>query len=108
MGRFLPSAGRRLALPVWVTILALCAICSVSLADAATAPAVADLPSTVVTDSKVTANSGDNAWMLTSSALVMLMVPGLALFYAGMVRRKNVLGTMMQSMAVLGIIGIEW
>src|SRR5512134_910416 len=53
-------------------------------------------------------NSGDTAWVLISSALVMLMVPGLALFYAGMVRRKNVLGTMMHSMAALGIIGIEW
>ena len=54
------------------------------------------------------ADSGDTAWMLTSSAFVMLMMPGLALFYAGMVRRKNVLGTMMHSMAVLGIIGVEW
>jgi Amt family ammonium transporter len=56
----------------------------------------------------VTADTGDTAWMLTSSALVMLMVPGLALFYGGMVRRKNILGTMMHSMAALGIIGIEW
>ncbi len=53
-------------------------------------------------------DTGATAWMLISSALVMLMVPGLALFYAGMVRRKNVLGTMMHSMAALGIIGIEW
>src|SRR5205085_8524684 len=51
---------------------------------------------------------GSTAWMLISSALVMLMVPGLALFYGGMVRRKNVLGTMMHSMAALGIIGVEW
>ncbi len=53
-------------------------------------------------------NGGDTAWMLTSSALVMLMVPGLALFYAGMVRRKNVLGTMMHSFTALGIVGVEW
>jgi Amt family ammonium transporter len=46
--------------------------------------------------------------MLISTALVMFMMPGLALFYAGMVRRKNVLGTMMHSMAALGIIGVEW
>src|SRR4029077_18500516 len=46
--------------------------------------------------------------MLISTALVVLILQGLALFYAGMVRRKNVLGTMMHSMAVLGIIGIEW
>jgi ammonium transporter, Amt family len=53
-------------------------------------------------------NSGDTAWMLISAALVMLMVPGLALFYGGMVRRKNILGTMMHSMAALAIIGVEW
>ena len=51
---------------------------------------------------------GDTAWMLISSALVMLMVPGLALFYCGMVRRKNVLATMMQSMAALAVVGVYW
>lgn len=54
------------------------------------------------------ANRGDTAWMLISAALVMLMVPGLALFYGGMVRRKNVLGTMMHSMAALPILGVAW
>jgi Amt family ammonium transporter len=53
-------------------------------------------------------NSGDTAWMLVSTGLVLFMVPGLALFYGGMVRRKNVLGTMMQSMVALGLIGIQW
>lgn len=51
---------------------------------------------------------GHNAWMLTSSALVMFMVPGLALFYGGMVQRKNILATMMQSMASLAIVGVFW
>ncbi len=51
---------------------------------------------------------GDTAWMMTASAFVLLMVPGLALFYCGMVRRKNVLATMMQSMAALAVIGIFW
>lgn len=51
---------------------------------------------------------GDTAWMLISTALVMLMVPGLALFYAGMVRRKNVLATMMHSMVALAIVGVFW
>ena len=72
------------------------------------AAAISNLPSTVVTDPSVKLDTGDTAWMLVSSALVMLMVPGLALFYAGMVRKKNVLGTMMHSMAALGIIGLEW
>ena len=54
-------------------------------------------------------SAGDNAWMLTSSALVLLMTgPGLALFYGGLVRRKNVLGTMMQSFAMMGLVTIIW
>jgi ammonium transporter len=51
---------------------------------------------------------GDIAWMLISTGLVFFMVPGLALFYGGMVRRKNVLSTMMHSMVALAIIGIQW
>jgi ammonium transporter len=53
-------------------------------------------------------DKGDTAWMLVSTGLVLLMVPGLALFYGGMVRRKNVLGTMMHSMVALAVIGIQW
>jgi ammonium transporter, Amt family len=53
-------------------------------------------------------NSGDTAWILISTALVMLMTPGLALFYGGMVGRKNVLSTMMMSFTLLGVIGILW
>jgi Amt family ammonium transporter len=53
-------------------------------------------------------DNGDTAWMLMSTGLVLLMVPGLALFYGGMVRRKNVLGTMMHSMVALALIGIQW
>ncbi len=54
-------------------------------------------------------NSGDVAWILMSTALVMLMTaPGLALFYGGLVRRKNVLATMMQSFFVLCLISIQW
>ena len=53
--------------------------------------------------------SGDNAWMLTSSALVLMMTgPGLALFYGGLVRKKNVLATMMQSFAMMAIISVFW
>ena len=53
-------------------------------------------------------SSGDTAWILISAALVMLMTPGLALFYAGMVRKKNVLSTMMMSFAILAVIGVLW
>lgn len=53
-------------------------------------------------------DSGTTAWMLTSTALVLLMIPGLAMFYGGLVRTKNVLGTMMHSFAAMGIIGVLW
>ena len=53
-------------------------------------------------------DSGDTSWLLISAALVMLMTPGLALFYGGMVRTKNVLGTIMQSFIALGVIPIQW
>jgi Amt family ammonium transporter len=55
-----------------------------------------------------TVDKGDTAWLLVSTALVMLMTPGLALFYGGMVRRKNVLGTIMQSFIALGVVSIQW
>jgi len=54
-------------------------------------------------------SSGDNAWMLTSSALVLMMTgPGLALFYGGLVRKKNVLSTMMQSFALMAMVTVLW
>ncbi len=54
-------------------------------------------------------SAGDNAWMLVSAALVLLMTgPGLALFYGGLVRKKNILGTMMQSFAMMGLVTILW
>jgi len=53
-------------------------------------------------------DTGDTAWMLISTALVMLMTPGLALFYGGMVRGKNVLGTLMQSFIAISVISIQW
>lgn len=55
-----------------------------------------------------TVDTGDTAWILASTALVMLMTPGLALFYGGMVRSKNVLGTIMQSFAALALVSVQW
>ncbi|MCX7049315.1 MAG: ammonium transporter [Candidatus Sumerlaeota bacterium] len=55
-----------------------------------------------------TVDSGATAWMLTSTALVLLMVPGLGLFYGGLVRTKNVMGTIMHSFACMAILAIEW
>ena len=53
-------------------------------------------------------NAGDTAWVLMSAALVMLMTPGLALFYGGLVRRKNVLSTIMHSFFILGLVSVTW
>src|SRR5271169_2181703 len=54
-------------------------------------------------------SAGDNAWMLTSAALVLMMTgPGLALFYGGLVRRKNVLSTMMHSFVLMGVVTVLW
>jgi Amt family ammonium transporter len=53
-------------------------------------------------------DSGATAWMLTSTALVLLMIPGLAMFYGGLVRSKNVLGTIMHSFAAMGIMSVLW
>lgn len=53
-------------------------------------------------------DTGDTTWILVSTALVMLMTPGLALFYGGMVRQKNVLGTIMQSFVALGVVTVQW
>jgi Amt family ammonium transporter len=72
----------------------------------ASAPAAPTAPTLISTD-KI--NSGDTAWMLTSTALVLMMtVPGLALFYGGMVRKKNVLATLMQSFAITCVVTILW
>ena len=56
-----------------------------------------------------TINAADTAWMIVATALVLMMtIPGLALFYSGMVRKKNVLATMAQSLAAVAIISILW
>jgi Amt family ammonium transporter len=55
-----------------------------------------------------TIDSGDTAWLLVATALVMLMTPGLALFYGGLVRRKNVLSTIMHSFFILALVSVTW
>jgi len=73
---------------------------------------IADLQQAVRNNQAAAASAqmaGDNAWMLVSAALVLLMTgPGLALFYGGLVRKKNILGTMMQSFAMMGLVTILW
>src|SRR5204862_2773203 len=75
----------------------------------ATAPPRADDPAPADPPPAAPAiDKADTAWMLVSTGLVMFMVPGLALFYGGIARRKNLLGTMMHSMIALGIVGVQW
>jgi ammonium transporter, Amt family len=62
----------------------------------------ADAPAALKVD------TGDTAWILVSAALVMLMTPGLAMFYGGMVRSKNVLGTIMQSFIAIALVSLQW
>ena len=66
------------------------------------------LPQIIFAADKAAVDSGTTAWMLTSTALVLLMVPGLAMFYGGLVRTKNVLGTMMHSFVAMAVIGVLW
>src|SRR6202165_5951067 len=76
-------------------------------ADAAAGAAAAPTEPTLMKFSDI--NSGDTAWMLTSTALVLMMtIPGLALFYGGMVRKKNVLATLMQSFAITCVVTLLW
>ena len=76
--------------------------------DAAGAPAApAATPAAPAAEAKI--DTGDTAWMLTSTALVLMMtIPGLALFYAGMVRKKNILATLMQSFAICALVTVLW
>src|SRR5258707_14030260 len=83
-----------------------------SLCSFAAAQSVADLDKRLADIEKAVKSAqsaGDNAWMLTSAALVLMMTgPGLALFYGGLVRRKNVLSTMMHSFILMAVITVLW
>src|SRR4051794_9509696 len=93
----------------WICLAALAAVVlGPTLVHAAEAGATAGVPPVEIKEVK-DINSGDTAWMLTSSALVLLMTgPALALFYGGLVRRKNVLATMMQSFILMAVVSIVW
>ena len=73
------------------------------------APSLETRVAAVEAAAKSAQSAGDNAWMLVSAALVLMMTgPGLALFYGGLVRRKNVLGTMMQSFSLMAVVTVIW
>jgi Amt family ammonium transporter len=93
-----PAGRSQMAVPalVLVVLTVLAVIIGISTTNAAPLP-----PQPAV-------DAGATAWMLTSTALVLLMVPGLAMFYGGLVRTKNVLGTMMHSFVAMGVVGVLW
>jgi ammonium transporter, Amt family len=83
--------------------------CFSSVAVAQTVPSTSDRLAKLESQVAQAQSSADNSWMLVSSALVLMMTgPGLALFYGGLVRKKNVLATMMQSFAMMAIITVMW
>jgi len=71
-------------------------------------PALLLSPLTAFAQAEVKIDTGDTAFVLLSAALVMLMTPGLAMFYGGMVRRKNVLGTLMHSFVAIALVSVQW
>ncbi|HEY6967658.1 MAG TPA: ammonium transporter [Candidatus Angelobacter sp.] len=90
---------------LFLLVLFLCFAVHAALSQTPDADRIAKLEQ-AATDAK---SSADNAWMLTSSALVLMMTgPGLALFYGGLVRRKNVLATMMQSFTMMAVVTVLW
>jgi Amt family ammonium transporter len=120
VSRFLGAARRWRVALVWLTTLVVAVLASrVALADTPAAPTPPDLATRVADLEAYITNSapkalaspgpGHNAWMMTSSALVLFMtLPGLALFYGGLVRRKNVLSVMAQCLGCAGIVTILW
>ena len=108
MKRLLARSGVTAVACLPLLILAGAALAQTAAPGAAPGTAVAPAAAAAATEA-AKIDTGDTAWMLTSTALVLMMtVPGLALFYAGMVRKKNVLATLMQSFAICCLITIVW
>ena len=98
--------------PTMRHLVKLCALALISTPAALLAQGTPDIQARMAaleTATKSAQSAGDNAWMLISSALVLMMTgPGLALFYGGLVRRKNVLSTMMQSFILMAVVTVIW
>ena len=90
-------------------ILAIGALCAVGFVDAALAQTAAPAADAAAVPAAAVPNKGDTAWMLISSALVLMMsVPGLALFYGGLVRTKNMASILTQVFAIVSMVGVLW
>jgi Amt family ammonium transporter len=94
---------------LWLLLVLSMCCSSAAVAQTASTPSTADRLAKLEAQVAQAQSSADNSWMLVSSALVLMMTgPGLALFYGGLVRKKNVLSTMMQSFAMMAIITLMW
>ena len=103
------SYARRLSLLATLVLFSAAALAQTSAAASSSAPATQAQIAALQQAVQNAQSAGDNAWMLVSAALVLLMTgPGLALFYGGLVRRKNILSTMMQSFAMMGLVTVIW
>ncbi len=106
--RFPGIAGKRFGRMAAVAVLAMFAVAAVAQAPAAPL-SQADRITALEQQVSAAQMAGDNGWMLVSSALVLMMsIPGLFLFYGGLVRKKNVLGTFMQTFALVGVVTVLW
>ena len=105
MSQARPAGAKRLWIVLCAAVSLLCVTAASSFAQATTEPAVA---AAVAAPARPEINTGSTAWMLMSAALVLLMMPGLALFYGGMVRAKNVLNTFLNVMVCCGVMGVLW
>jgi len=93
---------KKLLLLIWVVL------CLTTVSVFGKSGAAQSQQTAIAISAAIKVDTGDTAWVLMSSALVMLMTPGLAFFYGGLVRRKNVLGILMQCFIVLAILSIQW
>lgn len=103
--------GRKSANQPWLAIIGLVVLVSAyaGIGSVTMAQDTSALPAPAVPSVSLKVDSGDTAWVLTSSALVLAMtMPGLALFYGGLVRTKNVLATIMQSVMILSVVSVLW
>lgn len=99
---------RRLAAPLIPAGLALSAVSAWADEAASTASSAVTATAAAAAPAAPAISAGDTAWVLASAALVMIMTPGLGLFYGGMVRQKNVLSTILQSFFLVALIGVQW
>ena len=91
-------------------VLKIVAVAALSLAVFVPLAAVAQdaVPASPAVAAAAAIDTGDTAWILISTALVLLMTPALAMFYGGMVRKKNVLGTIMHSFIAVALVSLQW